>query len=179
MKKIQLFSLLIMVGAIMSSFSYAATPTFYTDRPTFEAALATLVTDDYSPASGYPGGFNVFNNATMSGYFGETDYETTGHNNQNIIQGSETYCAGCNGSFRLLFTSTLFTQGGTGVFGVGLDIISNSSALPYFAYITYGDATTESIALPIGASFFGVTAPELIQSIHFGLSGGGNILVVL
>ena len=73
----------------------AATRTQYPDRISFEASLDAghSLTDDYSPASGYPAGFGVYNNATMSAFFGETDYESTGFNNLNIIQSSETYCS--------------------------------------------------------------------------------------
>jgi uncharacterized repeat protein (TIGR01451 family) len=154
----------------LSTFAHAANPTFYTDRAAFQAGLGSLLTDDYSPASGYGSGFNVYSNAVMSAFFGETDYVPTAHLNQNMIS-SEIYCSGCNGSFRLIFTSTSFTQGGMGIFGAGVDIVRNETPT-YYAFITYGDATTESRALPAGSSFFGVTAPELIQSIHFGLSDG-------
>jgi hypothetical protein len=151
----------------------AATPTFYTDRATFEAALATMVTDYYATPP-YPGN-GVYLDAPFSDYEGETDYHTTGFGDTNILNNG-TYCAGCNGSFELSFQTTSVTQSGIGVYGVGLDILDNSSLLPYHAFITYGDGTTGNIALPVveqpGSSFFGVTAPELIVSIHFGLSGG-------
>jgi len=165
------FLMTFIVAISLSSLAHAATPTFYTDRGAFQAGLGSFLTDDYSPASGYPSEFNIYDNAVMSAFFGQTDYFTTGFLNWNIIS-SEIYCAGCNGSFRLIFTSTSFTQGGVGIFGAGVDIVSNDSSLPYHAFITYGDATTESRALPAGSSFFGVTAPELIESIHFGLSDG-------
>jgi hypothetical protein len=69
---------------------------------------------------------------------------------------------------------SLLTKGGLGVGGVGLDITANSASLPYYAFITFGDGTTADVALPSGSSFFGVTAPELVASIHFGLSGGAT-----
>ena len=76
----------------------------------------------------------------------------------------------------LRITITTTATETTGVYGVGLDIRRNSSTLPYYAFITYGDGTTDDIALPVvafpGTVFWGVTAPELIVSIHFGLSGG-------
>ncbi|HUW96324.1 MAG TPA: SdrD B-like domain-containing protein [Anaerolineae bacterium] len=150
----------------------AATPTLYTDRTSFEAALGTIVFDDYGSPP-YPPGFSINNNAAFSAFLGETDYQSTGFTNLNILS-SGGYCAGCNGSFELSFQTTSVTQSGIGVYGVGLDIRVNSYSLPYYAFITYGDGTTEDIALPAGASFFGVTAPELIVSIHFGLSGGGS-----
>jgi len=80
--------------------------TIYTDRTSFEPALGSYLTDGYSPADGYPGGFGLYGNAVMSAYFGETAYTTTGWLNHNIIQGGSTYCAGCNGSFELGFTAT-------------------------------------------------------------------------
>ena len=152
----------------------AATPAFYTDRTTFEAALVTMVTDDYGSPTPYPSGFAIYSDAVFSAFLGETDYHSTGWANRNMHLDTDTYCAGCNGSFELSFLTTSVTQGGTGVYGVGLDILANSSLLPYYAFITYGDGTTDDIALPGGISFFGVTAPELVVSIHFGLSGGGS-----
>jgi hypothetical protein len=151
----------------------AATPVFYTDRTTFEAAVGTTVTDAYGTPP-YPAGYGVYDDATFSGFFGETDYHATGFGNINVHQPSDDYCAGCNGSFLLSFQTTSVTLGGTGVYGVGLDILENDSADPYYAFITFGDETTEDIPLPAGGSFFGVIAPELIVSIHFGLEKGGS-----
>ena len=151
----------------------AATPVFYTARTTFEAYLGTMVTDGYGTPP-YPDGNASYDDATFSAFLGETDYHTTGWANRNGHQPNDTYCAGCNGSFLLSFQTTSVTQGGTGVYGVGLDILANYAGTPYWAFITYGDGTTDDIPLPAGASFFGVTAPELIVSIHFGLSGGGS-----
>jgi hypothetical protein len=150
----------------------AATSTLYADRTSFEAALGDTVTDPYSKPPYPPGGGGVHDDATFSAFLGETDYHTTGFANTNMLS-SGGYCAGCNGSFELSFKTTSVTESGAGVYGVGLDILSNNVVLPYYAFITYGDGTTEDVALPVGASFFGVTAPELIEKIHFGLSGGG------
>jgi hypothetical protein len=62
-----------------------------------------------------------------------------------------------------------------------MDIVRSGiegAADPYYAFITYGDGTTDDVLLPaVGEGetrFFGVTAPELIESIHFGLSGGSS-----
>jgi hypothetical protein len=150
----------------------AATSTLYTDRTSFEAALGDTITDTYSKPP-YPSGGGVHNDATFSAFVGETDYHTTGFANLNILS-MGGYCAGCNGSFELSFQTTSVTESGIGVYGVGLDILANFPGFPYYAFITYGDGTTEDIALPAGASFFGVTAPELIEKIHFGLSGGDS-----
>jgi hypothetical protein len=158
----------------------AATPTFYPNRAAFEETLGTTITDDYGTPP-YPPGQTYNNDATFSAFLGETDYHATGHPNVNVrLSGGaegEAYCAGCNGSFELSFQTTSVTEGGLGVYGVGLDIVQNSASLPYHAFITYGDGTTEDVALPTADAagpreFFGVTAPELIESIHFGLAGG-------
>ena len=156
----------------------AATPVFYTGRPAFEAVLGTMVTDGYGTPP-YPAGLGVYDDATFSAFLGETDYHTTGFANNNLHGVQDYYCGGCNGSFELSFQTTSVSQGGTGVYGVGLEIVKNDSPvpLPYYAFITYGDGTTDNILLPVvafpGTVFWGVTAPELIVSIHFGLSDGG------
>ena len=154
----------------------------YNDRTAFESALGTIVLDDYQ-ADGYlhgdisdGGTLDIHTNAHMSGILGETEYFTTGFNNWNFIFGPEggnkIYCAGCNGSFRLIFTSTSVGTA-SGVYGAGFDVLTNSSALPYHAFITFGDNTTLDVALPSGASFFGITSKLDIQSIHVGLANGG------
>src|SRR4051812_20430178 len=86
------------------SAAYAA-PITYTNRATFEAALGTRVTDDYSN-SGYVTGdvsdgsnTDVFTNAGMSAILGETDYLSTSHANFNAVTNQALdpqYCAGCN-----------------------------------------------------------------------------------
>jgi len=156
----------------MTASVHAATPTFYNSVANFTAAVGTQIVDGYDSPP-YGAGFNIYGNAAMSAFLGETDYETTGHSNLNIVT-SSTYCAGCNGSFRLIFTSTSVTVGG-GVFGAGVDVTSHeTSQLLYQAFITYGDSTTQDVAMPAAGSFWGVTAPEGIVSIHFGLAGGGG-----
>ena len=160
----------------------ASGTTQYTDRTSFESALGTIVLDDFE-AEGYLHGdildftyLDQHSNAHMSGILGETEYFTTGFNSWNFIFGPEggnkAYCAGCNGSFRLIFTSTSVGTA-SGVYGAGFDVLSNSPALPYHAFITFGDNTTLDVALPSGASFFGITSKLDIQSIHLGLAGGG------
>jgi hypothetical protein len=156
----------------------AATPVFYTDRATFEAALGTKITDGYGTPP-YPAGSGTYSDTVFSAFLGETDYHSTGWSDNNQHGPSDYYCAGCNGSFELSFQTTSVTMAGKGVYGVGLDILENESSLPYNAFITYGDGTTDDIVLPpvvwvVETGFFGVTAPELIESIHFGLSGGGS-----
>jgi hypothetical protein len=150
----------------------AAPNTTYVVRATFEAQLAAPIVDDFE-APPYPAGFQILNNATMSAVLGETDYETTGFPDWNILPGSGTYCAGCNGSFRLSFQTTSVGTA-DGVFGVGFDVVSNSTGLPYHAFVTFADGSTQDFALPSGSSFFGITSPTLIRSIHLGLAGGAT-----
>jgi len=144
----------------------------FSDRTTFEAVLGSLVIDDYSNA-GY-----VFlqSDVVMSNVLGETEYMSTGFVDWNLIPG-EYYCAGCNGSFELAFTTTSVGNA-TGVFGVGFEFF-NAVSPEYVAYVTFGNAATTNIPLPSAPSnfssgaFFGITASELITSIHFGLPNGG------
>ena len=87
---------------------------------------------------------------------------------------SNFYCAGCNGSFRLTFTSTSVGTA-SGVFGVGMDIISNSpSTSPYTAFVTFGDNSTQDFLLPGDGTFWGITDSTLIKSIHIALSNNGT-----
>ncbi|MCX4247596.1 MYXO-CTERM sorting domain-containing protein [Paraliomyxa miuraensis] len=158
------------VGALVmtaAGSARAATPTYYNNLAAFEADIIVSVTDDYqNPAY-------VFNqsDAVMSAVIGETDYMTTGHLNWNLVVGGGHYCAGCNGSFQLSFQTTSVGNV-VGVNGAGFDIASSDNT--YFAYITFGDGTTANIQLPPAGTFWGVAAPERIQSIHVGLSGGGS-----
>lgn len=146
----------------------AANPTYYDNLAEFQVDVTFTVTDDYSN----PGYQFIQSNAVMNAVIGETDYMTTGFQDLNIVSGGY-YCAGCNGSFQLSFLTT--TVGNAeGVNGVGVDIPVHSMMVPYFAYITFGDGTTADIPLPASGNFWGVSAPERIESIHFGLSMGGS-----
>lgn len=143
-----------------------ATPTYYDNLPAFELHVTDTVTDDYSN----PAYVLVQTNAVMSAVLGETDYTSTGHDDVNIVS-LDNYCAGCNGSFELSFqTTTVGTP--EGVQGVAVTILENNIGNPYWAFITFADGTTANVLLPTGASFWGVAAPERIERIHFGLSGG-------
>jgi hypothetical protein len=140
-----------------------AVETVHGSRAAFEDMLGASVTDSYSN----PGYVFVQNDAAMSAVLGETDYVSTGFNNLNIVLGGR-YCAGCNGSFRLIFTSTSVTEG-NGVFGVGLDIVSNSG---YSALVSFGDGGTQLYALPGSGNFWGITSTRQVSQIDFG--PGGN-----
>jgi MYXO-CTERM domain-containing protein len=155
------------IAWLASGSAYAATPTFYDDEGTYTTDITYSVTDDYS----HPAYMFIQSDAVMSAVLGETDYHTTGFANLNIVSGG-TYCAGCNGTFELQFQTTTYGTA-EGVNGVGLTVLTNSAALPYLAYITYADGTTENAPLP-SSGFWGVTAPERIERIHFGLMDGGT-----
>ncbi len=116
----------------------------------------------------------------MNAIFGETRYSTTGFPDRNIVeyQASEViYCAGCNGSVLLDFTGTSIGSA-NGVYGVGFYVIANT--VPYVAFVTYGDNTTENVTLPVKnvqtppppANFWGITSGKLIRTIHVGGDGG-------
>ncbi len=72
------------------------------------------MTDNYS-APAYQHGdffdglsFDAFTHAAMSAVVGETDYQAV-NENRNIINhngSNDSYCAGCNGSFKLMFNTT-------------------------------------------------------------------------
>ncbi len=149
-----------------------AAPTFYATRGAFESTLSVSVTDTYEN----PGYVFIQSDAAMSAVLGETDYRATGFGDLNIVFNTlvgKAYCAGCNGSFELSFTSTS-VGGSGGVFGVGLDIVGNAGTPDYVAFITYGDGATQEVDLPQGSGFFGLTSTDLVRSIHFGLAGGGS-----
>ncbi len=150
----------------------AAVPTYYTDRFLFEAATTPgFVIEDYAD----PAYVFIQSDAIMSAVLGETDYETTGFGNLNIVQNNDTYCAGCNGSYRLSFTTTSLSLPGAGITNVGVDIVANDAGTPYHAYVEYGDGTFDDYPLPVGASFFGIVEYQsTVISIHMGLANGGT-----
>ena len=161
-------SFVVAVASVAAASPAWAATTVYTDRDSFLSALGAQRTDAYSPAEGYAPGFSLLSNADMSAVFGETRYQSTGFQDINIIA-QEGYCAGCNGSFLLSFTSTSLGTA-DGVFGVGTDIRFNSPAAegPYTAAVTFGDLGSTIFSLPTGPSFFGITSDRLINSIAFG-----------
>lgn len=171
---------LLLTGAASAAM---AAPTVYATRGTFEAAIGTSVTDGYES----PGYVFSQSDAVMSAVIGETDYTSTGFSNINVVFSSPTnkvYCAGCNGSFRLTFTSTSVGSA-SGVYGAGFDYnntpnFAGTGGSPYVAFVTFGDGTTAEYALSTGAIldtvsfFFGITSDTLITSVHLGLPGGGS-----
>lgn len=172
-----------MAFCLASTAAQAATIT-HSDRATFESTLGASITDDYS-ASGYEVGDRsnfppIHTNAHMSAVLGETEYQSTGYLDWNIIVAADSnpyYCAGCNGSFILSFTTTSVGDG-DGVFGVGFNFYFAVPTTPYHAFVTLGDLSTLDFLLPIGTSdfsgFLGITSDAGIRSIAFGLANGGT-----
>ena len=117
----------------------AATPTYYANLATFQADVTDSVTDTYSS----PGYVFSQNNVAMNAVFGESDYVPTGFANTNLVYNAPAdprYCAGCNGSFRLLFQTTSVGTA-AGVNGVGVFIEAHDLGTPYFAFISFADGT--------------------------------------
>jgi len=144
----------------------------YGSRAAFDGAVGTSLTDDYQ-AAGYTG---FIGDSAMSAVLGETDYRTTGFTD--IMYGDDVACGGCNGSWEMSFTTTSIGST-TGVYGAAFDY-ANSNALPYVAFVTFGDNSTAEYALssaptafPTTPFFFGITSDTLIKSIHLGLTAGG------
>ncbi|GAA5218831.1 PEP-CTERM sorting domain-containing protein [Corallincola platygyrae] len=155
----------------------------YGDRGVFESQLGALITDDYS-AAGYLAGdsldlatFDIHTDGNISAVLGETDYTSTGFDDNNLIvnqrDGDPAYCAGCNGSYELGFTTTSIGNA-DGVFGVGLDLLGTTEGVfGTTAFVTFGDGSTANYGLPDRVdTFWGITSDLLISSIHFGLLDG-------
>lgn len=112
--------------------------------------MGASVTDNYSN----PGYVFIQNNAVMNAVLGENGLPHDGVRKLTNIVSGGTYCAGCNGSFELSFTTTSVGDA-NGVFGVGLDVLDNSG---YFAFVTFGDGSTDNVL--VTGSFFGLTSPQ-------------------
>ena len=140
-----------------------ANAVIFDNRIAFEATLGMLITDDYS-SLGYAAGdvtnaanFDIHTDANMSAIFGETRYTSTilpiPFTNRNFVRqtsGDAYYCGDCNASYLLDFTATSIGTP-SGVFGVGFDVrivAENIQAGETAAFVTYGDGTIESFAIP-------------------------------
>lgn len=168
--------------------------TFYSDRPSFLAAVGTSITDDYS-AYGEPVGTPIqLTDAQMSAVLGETAYESTSFTDLNLVgdvygYGDKTnYCAGCNGNFRLSFPNTSLSVAG-GVFGVGVnillhtsrhsslgDVIPGETSLDGTVLIEFKNGEVLAVTIPADVGFFGpgiyflgVTDNRGIKSLTFGI----------
>ena len=177
-KVVKLLATSVLALPFLTSFSNAATT--FTDRSAFEQTLGSSITDDYEDP-GYTGGatYPFFDDATMSAVLGQTDYRSTAFSDNNIVSdygsGNHIYCAGCNGTFELGFTTTSVGSS-DGVYGVGFNY-RNSGEPAYLAFVTFGDGSTENFSLGLNSgfeTFFGLTSDTFIKSVHIGLVGGGT-----
>ena len=165
------------VVCVMAIAAVANAATIHNNRTIFEAALGDKVTADYENP-GYAGFVGV-TNVVMSAVLGETAYTATGWLDWNMVvttgSSDNYYCSGCNGSYQLDFTSTSVGDA-SGVFGAGFDVGLNLAGSPYHAFVTFGDASTTDFELPATSlgfpSFWGITSPLNITSIHIGLANG-------
>lgn len=168
------------IALLLISSSASATFITYGNRTAFEATLGTIVRDDYENP-GYS--FHQLD-AGMSAVLGETRYTATGHLNNNLVPTDSTpqhyYCAGCNGSYLMDFTSTSVSGGG-GVFGVGFDYFNGDGLVLYHAFVTFADNSTADFALNQVSfgnfNFFGITSNQLIKTMHLGLANGGTTVL--
>lgn len=174
---------------VLSAVVYAA-PTYYSTLSSFNAAVATTVTDDYSSA-GYqytsttP---DILTNTEMDAVFLQSDYSPITHADLNIVgylsHDRSSYCSGCNGDFQLDFDNTSVTING-GVYGVGFDtyLIKSSDDQPQkdlAIIITYANGEREQTSITaIGydhttgqfnetSQFWGVTDSRGIASLRIG-----------
>lgn len=183
MKKLMWFasSLLLILSATLVN----ATTIFY-NQHAFNNKLGQKFIDDYESEK-YQ---FVQNDHDMSAVHNETKYIATGNPDTNIVSepflGDRVYCAGCNGSFLLDFTTTSLSDA-SGIFGVGINFLNvdrvddNAGDPPitipkYSAYVTFGNDLAENFILPSGpwpeTHFWGITSTDGIKSIHFGFWDG-------
>jgi hypothetical protein len=166
---------LLIFGAFCATSSNAATAV-YSSSVAFNAAVTDVIIDDYEN----PGYLFSQSDADMTAVVGQTSYTSTGFNNLNIVfgigDGQHSYCAGCNGSFRLGFLSTSISNA-NGVGGVGADYFANDLPPSFTAFVTFGDGSTSDYALNASGTggYFGITSDLGIKSIDFGPSGGTTI----
>jgi len=133
-----------------------------------------------------PGYAFIQSDLAMSSVLGETSYSATGFPESNVVFNPPgttdfIYCAGCNGSFVLSFTTT--SVGTTdGIFGVGFEFSNGVFGVPsvplYDAFVTFGDGSQQNIPLPFAVlffpfdTFFGITSDLSINSIALGFPNG-------
>jgi hypothetical protein len=151
----------------------AASETFYPDRASFLGAVGPSITDDYTGYTATPSTPVNLTNEEMTAVLGETSYESFSASNLNsvgdvYVYGDGTnYCAGCNGNFRLTFDSTSLTVG-SGVFGVGVDIVLHTSrrcsigdicpgdpVVDGTILVEFTDGDVEQVTIPADVGFFG------------------------
>jgi hypothetical protein len=188
---VRLLTIVIVAVALSVAAQANAEPIkFYPDRASFLAAVGPSFTDDYS-AYGAPGSSVQLSDAAMSAVRGETAYEAISFHDLNLVapfgDGGPSYCAGCNGNFRLSFDNTSFSVGG-GVFGVGVsilfhtsrhsargDVIPGDTVLPGTVLVEFKNGKVLAVTIPADVGFFGpdsfflgLTDRRGIKSLTFG-----------
>jgi hypothetical protein len=170
----RLLTLAFVLGSVLPA-AKADTMTF-SSSSSFLAQLGSQFTDNYSnPGYFISGDPAQLSDKDMSAVIGETTYHSTGFSDTNIVSSgspSGIYCAGCNGSFELGFTSTSVGSS-NGVFGVGFDVVFASPG--EYAFVTFGDGSTTTIRnyLLTSGTYFGITSTLGIKAIDVGLINGG------
>ncbi len=164
------------IATLALSAAAQAAPLVFGDRAAFESNLVAQDTDGFDRADyGFGASFSILSDSQMSSARGETDFTSTGFSNTNLvgpINGSAgSYCAGCNGSFQLGFTTT--SIGNTdGITAFGIDILDNVSSFAYDAFVSFADGSMETFDLGSGPSFFGITSTKRIAAIDFTQANG-------
>jgi len=163
--------------ALLLSASHATAGIIFNNQTDFENSVTNTIVDDYSNAD-----YKIINtNLEMSSVLGETAYRSTEFVDLNLVDPLDFYCAGCNGSFFLDFTSTSIGNY-EGVYGVGFNYF-NFVPSTFYALITYGNGSTESILLDEAPflnrfeAFVGITSELKISYISIGLEDGDNTSV--
>jgi hypothetical protein len=179
-----------------SCYSIVAGTLTFTDRATFLHSVGATITDGYDqPIYGYRSDTPLLlTDAQMSAALNETKYRSTTATDQNLVgpvygNNPGAYCAGCNGSFVLDFTSTSIGNA-RGVFGFAMDIGLNGGGVngfpsntpnPYHAFVTFGDGSQQDFTLPdvlnpFGPpAFFGVVSDKEIMSAAVGGPNGALV----
>jgi hypothetical protein len=123
-----------------SCYSIVAATLTFTDRATFLHSVGATITDGYDqPIYGYSSDTPILlTDAQMSAALNETRYRSTTAKDQNLVgpvygNNPGAYCAGCNGSFVLDFTSTSIGNA-RGVFGFAMTLDSTAVAGDVFRF---------------------------------------------
>jgi hypothetical protein len=148
-------------------------PTLYPNRDMFLGAVGPSITDDYTGYAPTPSTPVNLTNEEMTAVLGETSYESFSASNLNsvgnvFVNGDGTnYCAGCNGNFKLTFDNTSLTFG-SGVYGVGVDIVLHTSRRCSIGDVCQGDPVADGTVL---VEFTDGTIEELIIPADIGFFG--------
>lgn len=152
--------------------------TVFDSRGNFTSAAGAILTDDYED----PGYDEFQDDASMNAVKGLTRYTTTFFPDFDEViatPNGHVYAGGfTSGSFQLDFTAP--SLGGSGVHAVGFDF-ANNITMPYVAFVSFADGTSQNIVLHASAfqflspppDFIGLTSSVAIMRIHIGLVNGG------